>query len=138
MDRVKADRIRNKLDEVLALVADDLKEELGVTVALRNGSYNSANITFKLECAEINADGVAQTKEVSDFRRYAYRLGLDPKDLGREFRAGGQLFEICGLKPRSRRYPILGKNKAGKVYKFAASTVKFGLEIRGASLSKLP
>ena len=129
MDRPKARLIRERLNEVFALVAADLKEELGVTVTLRNGTIGRGNVMFQLEIAEVSGEGVAQTREVEAFKREGFRFGFKPEHFGREFNIMGTTFNICGLKSRARTYPILGKNKrSGKVYKFSAMKVLLALK----------
>jgi len=124
MDRAKCRLIREKLEEVLSLVEDDLKA-LGLTAVIgRHASYTHANATFKVEVSELGQDGQAQTKEVEAFKQGAVLYGLKPEDLGRKFRGATGTFEICGLSPKSRKYPILAKDHRGKVYKFAPTSVK--------------
>jgi hypothetical protein len=73
-------------------------------------------------------DGTPTSKIGEDFKLYCHRYNLTPDDLGKEFSICADTYIIEGCKPRSSKYPILGKNvKTGKVYKFPASQVRIGL-----------
>lgn len=122
-DRQSVRQLRDFIDEEL----QTLGETLGVQIKLGSGRFTPSNVTFKLEAAIVNANGVAETKQVSDFKQCATMYGLAADDLGRKFNSGGRAFEIVGANPKSRVYPILAKNDAGKVFKFAAHQVKNGL-----------
>ena len=50
-------------------------------------------------------------------------MGITADALWSKVTINGQVTEIIGAKPRSRKYPILGRRTDGKVYKFAASAV---------------
>jgi len=127
MDRQKAKNLRVALQSILDEAKDKI-EALGVSATLGNASYSDSNCTFKLELADVGADGVAQTKEISDFQNNAVFYDLKADDLGKEFYSNGSRFKITGCKPRSRKYPILGANtRTGKIYKFTPLSVKMGL-----------
>ena len=121
MDRQKVLSIRDKLNEVLKEAGKDL----GVELRLGNCTYYNNNATFKLEVAEIGEDGEVHTKEAEDFRARAFMYGLQPEDLGKDFRDfTGKKFTITGLKPRSKKYPILAKDEDGETYKLPTEMVK--------------
>jgi len=129
MDRQKAKNLRVALQSILDEAKDKI-EALGVSASLGNASYSSSDCTFKLELADIGEDGVALTKEVSDFQNNAVFYDLKADDLGKEFYSNGSRFKITGCKPRSRKYPILGENTlTGKIYKFTPTAVKMGLSM---------
>jgi len=81
IDRQACDLLRDAINENCAEIA----KELGVKITCKSGSFDSGQVTFKVECAVLNENGEAQTKEASDFKFYAARYGLKPEDLGREF-----------------------------------------------------
>src|SRR5210317_201051 len=113
--------IRADVEEALAAVA----KKHGVTITTGRGTYTAEWATMKLEIAAIDSDGTVQTKEAVDFVAYAFRYGLSPDDLGKEFSYGGETFEIIGLKTRATKMPILGQSREnGKIYKFPANAVK--------------
>jgi hypothetical protein len=122
-DRTACRLVSGKTVEALEALAADL----GLSVERGNGKFDSTSFTLKIVFSVTGEDGQARTPEVEDFKRYAQFHGLSPDDLGRTFTANGTNYEICGLKPKSRKYPILGKTVRGAVYKFSADSVRRGL-----------
>ena len=123
-DRATVRETRDKLQAALAQVA----EELGCRIEVGNASFSGSQCTFKVECAVVGEDGMAQTRETTDFKARAALYGLSPADLGEVFTNGGDQFRVAGLKPKSRKYPIVAvRVKDGKAYKFPADMVKLAL-----------
>lgn len=104
----------------------DALTEFGVNVKLKGGSFMHNNYTFKMEVATVAADGTVVNREISDFKQLAALYGLKSEDLGRRFRPAGshKIYTITGLKVKSRRFPILGKDENGKEFKFPTEVVK--------------
>ena len=117
--RQMSKEIQSVLDKHLSL--DGIKVKLGA------GSFNDVFVTFKLECATINADGTVNSKLVDDFKFYCSRYGLKPDDIGKEFATNGDTYIIEGCKPKSSKYPIIGKRSDGKSFKFSPEQVKLNL-----------
>ena len=103
--------------------------ELNINLELGNGRYGNETGTFKLNVISMQ-NGKVVPKEEIDFKNECYRFGLEKEHLGQKFMCQGEEFEICGLKPRSYKRPILAKTKTGKTYKFAPYTVKQSLGIK--------
>jgi len=122
-DRTTVRLLRDDLDAALQTVA----KKYGISIQTGNARFSSENVTFKLEAAVVSESGVAVTNEASEFKRYAALLGLDEDDLGKSFSYRGQPYEIVGAKLSSRKYPILVKNRNGKVYKFMVADVREAL-----------
>ena len=108
-------------------VLEPLGKGLGIKFHAGNCSYKRKEFTFKLEGRLPDSDGEFIPKEHTDFIVGAWRLGLEPEDLGREFKFRDEIFTIDGLKPRATKYQILGKGANGKRYKFKANDVEKGL-----------
>lgn len=123
MNRGTAKNISDKVMEVLK----GLEDELGVTFSGGNGHYDSATFSLKIKATVDSVDGNARTPEMIAFETQAFMFGFEKSDLGKTFKHGGELMEIVGLKPRSKKYPVLGKNSRGKVFKFPANLVLDGL-----------
>lgn len=105
---------------------EQFAKENEYAIYVGNATFTGNNITFKLEVSTLNQDGSVNTKESESFRRFASSYELNPDDLGRTFQFGEKTYTIIGMKPRSRKYPILCENN-GKTYKFPASTVRMYL-----------
>ena len=100
INRAACNLLCETIEENLAEIAT----KLGVRIRVGSGSFDSGQVTFKIECALI-ANGEVQSKEATDFKTYASRYGLKAEDLGREFTDfSGKRFKIVGCKPRSHIY----------------------------------
>jgi len=122
MSRDSVDFIHKRLVTQLNLLAD----ELGLSLDIGRVTYSPTSGTFKsslvLTCE--TADGMP-----TSFESDAVRVGLDKSDWGRIFNMNGKQYEIVDVKPRNRKYPIIGKDlRSGKNYKFTVSQVKTSLD----------
>ena len=119
LDRPTVKYIRKRLEAAVKPLA----EELGVAIDLANCTFKTNNCRFQLKFAVLNPDGEAITEESESFRSSAKLFGLEPDDLGKEFTYRRQSYTICGLKPKSRKYPVIARSDNGKDYKFACRVV---------------
>lgn len=97
-------------------------EKHGITLKRERGSYDpsAGSFTGKWTFVCVSESGIP-----SDFARNAAMFGLKAEDYGREFRTFSRgAFTLCGIKPRNRKYPILGKCvRTGKVYKHTLQVI---------------
>ena len=100
-----------------------LGEELELNFQITGGTFAPTNYRPKLEIALVNADGSVATKEAEDFKAMAKLYGFEASDLDKEVVINRKRVIIKGLKPRSRKYPILGQVVGGKMFKYPANTV---------------
>ena len=100
-----------------------LAKELGVVIELGNCIFRASNCRFQLKIAVLDSKGEAITEDSNSFRQNAKVFGFEPDDLGKEFTFQGQLYAICGFRPKSRKYPVIARSCNGKDYKFACRTV---------------
>tara|TARA_R110002110_G_scaffold69439_12_gene187217 strand:- start:1087 stop:1512 length:426 start_codon:yes stop_codon:yes gene_type:complete len=110
--------IRKALEPAL----QEIGAEYGLTLTLGRGTYSTENGTgtLKLELATLGENGEAESPAAKDFKAHAELFGLKATDLGRRFVSNGSEFEISGLKPRNRKYPIIAtKVSDGRGYKFS-------------------
>jgi len=113
--------------EIRAAIAP-IAEKYGVEFRRGRGVYGGANGSLKIEISTIGDDGKAITQEAEDYKRYASWHEMDPTALGREFSVGIYRYTIVGLKPKSPKYPVIGRRISdGKEYKFTPSVVKRGM-----------
>lgn len=113
----------------LGAVLDQFGEDNSISLELGNCSFTGDNATFKLVCSTIAEDGNVNTKESSDFKRYAeYSYGLSPDAIFTTFTIRGKQYQLVGCKPRSPKYPIIGKDENGDLYKFNDIAVRRGLD----------
>ena len=119
LDRPTVKYIKKRLESAVKPLA----EELGVAIDLGNCTFKTSNCKFQLKFAVLDPDGKAMTEESESFTSSAKLFGLEPDDLGKEFMYRRQSYTICGLKPKSRKYPVIARSDNGKDYKFACRTV---------------
>ena len=117
--------------EEARVALDAIAWQHGVILERKHCTYSSTEIpvAFKFVVPERTEDGEAIDPKETEFRKLAPRFGLEPDDYGKMFKTFNGVFRVCGIKPRARKYPVLGESITnGKVYKFHLDTVKTGLE----------
>jgi len=119
LDKSTVTYIRKRLNAGLKPLA----KELGVVIDLGNCTFRASNCRFHLKIAVLDCNGKAVTEETESFKRSAKLFGFEPADLGKEFTFQGQLYTICGFRPKSRKYPVIARSGNGKDYKFACRSV---------------
>jgi hypothetical protein len=111
-------QINSELEAALKQVA----EKYGLEVKLGNTRFTGDNFTTKVQVATVGEGGITMSKEATDFNRYKTILGIN-MELGQEFERSGKTYTIVGLKPRSKKYPILAKCSDSKTYKLPVDLV---------------
>jgi hypothetical protein len=115
--------LREELEMALGAVTDN---NPGLTIKVGSMTYAGNYATIKLEVAIVDEEGNAQTKEASDFIDYTAMGAYDtltPDHLWDWVMLHGERYQLIGCKPRSRKYPILGKRADGKIFKLPVATV---------------
>lgn len=111
-------QINAEMEAALKAIAN----KYGVEVNLGSIRFTGANFTTKIQVATVAEGGITMSKEATDFNRYKTILGIN-MELGNEFERNGNTYTIVGLKPRSKKYPVLAKCSDGKTYKLPVSLV---------------
>lgn len=126
-------KLRIEMDAALQAVA----KANGVLIKTGSASYREASATFKVEVVAIgddaedgdsltNGDATA-IKAAADWKTSAILFGLKPEWLGAKCSTAHGPFEIVGLIPRRRKYPVLVKTPSG-LKLMTTGQVKFALE----------
>lgn len=118
-DRSSCRLLREEIDAALIPVAD----KFGISFKGGPIRFSSDNMTIKIEAATKDSDGQVNSKEKTNFDLYGKSYGFEPEDFGAAFKLRGESYEIIGLTPRSRKFPVLGKRTDGKVFKFNSTDV---------------
>ena len=114
--------MRLEIDAALAKVA----AKHGITLEIGNISFSADSFRTTLS-AKSSADPLENAK--SDFIKSAYSVGLLKDAFGKTFDVRGDTFKIIGVKPRSHKYPVIGKDMSnGKEYKLPLSYVPSNLK----------
>lgn len=116
IDRPTVRMLRHELESTLK----EFGSKYGLTIDVGSIRFSDEDFTTKVKVS-CGSSGDAAKRE---FERYAWKFGLKKDDYGRDFTHGGTRFTVVGIKPRSRRYPIIGVNGNGTRYKFPASVLK--------------
>jgi hypothetical protein len=119
LDRPTVKHITKRLETAVKPLA----EELGVVIDIGSCTFNTSNCRFQLRASVLDCDGKAITEESESFKSNAKLFGFEPDDLGKEFAFRGQSYNICGLKPKSRKYPVIARSDNAKDYKFTCRMV---------------
>ena len=112
------DLLRNEINNALKIIGD----KYNMTLKINNITYGNTHFSSKIRAV------IGTTPEIIDkteWNNNCIYFGFEKDDFGRRFTAGGCAYTICGIKPKSKRYPIIGKSIiTGKRYKFSAANVK--------------
>ena len=102
-------------------IQKDINEALTAVLAKHGISHSCGNIRFNAESYStkltISVGDVMDAKR-AEFARHCRKFGLVPEDFNRTFTHAGTEFTVVGIKPKSRKYPILASNNDGDVFKF--------------------
>ena len=80
------------LSDAITQALQPLAAQYGVKIDRGSASYNDQNFTLKVSVAVIGAGGVAVSKEVTDFKRYAEFKGMKADDLGKTVSISGKSY----------------------------------------------
>ena len=113
------------LNAAMQKALNTVAAEHGLQITLKAGSYEAdgSRFTTKIEALAPNASGEIVSQEAKDFQNYATGYDLKPGDLGKVFQSNGHSYTISGMKPRSRKFPIIATRDDGKSYKFTAEAI---------------
>lgn len=107
-----------QINERIHEAVSETMRELGIDAQTKGMRYSN-NVTgqLTLELAVIGENG--ESAEQVNFNQTAMMFGLKSSDYERRFRYAGQAYQLVGLKPRSPKYPIIGRDiYSGKTFKF--------------------
>lgn len=113
----------NNLDEVRDVINKTLEATLkqyGLTAKIGNIRYGGNDFRTTLTVSTGTQDDAAER----EFAKHAYKFGLPVDLFGKTFKHQGEEFTITGIKPKSRKYPVVATNKRGTSYKFTAMSVQ--------------
>jgi len=128
-DRPACMHLRSQVIQALEKVASDL----GIDVSCSGGRFSDIKYSAKFEFSvKENKDG--KSKNQAEFESFSFMYSLPKDALGKTFKvvdmAGADTYKITGIKPNSRKYPIIGEDlRTGKRYKFSAEQVRLGLKL---------
>ena len=128
MDRIKAKRIINDVDDALKSIAK--KHSLTTSVSrdsfVGNCRFTPTGLDMKVSFvdAETKKGETVTYPEQNAFKAYAYEFGLDPDWLGQTYVSGGHEYTVFGLKTRAKKYKVLIKRNDGRLFKITPGALK--------------
>jgi hypothetical protein len=126
LNSANLDVIREVINRKLA----EAGEELGVALEIGGMSYNEMEATTRLSIKAVGAavkegESIQEASARSEFAFHSASFGLKKEHFGKEVTVDGRKFRIVGIKPKSRKYPVLGEDTlTKKVYKLSALAVR--------------
>lgn len=94
----------------------------GIQTERGKGRFNQES--FELALHFTPGEGDQREPHERAFERDAALFGLSASDYLREFTSDGQSYRLVALKPRNRKYPVIGENQNGTRYKFPRDVLK--------------
>lgn len=112
--------LRPKIQEAL----DQIAKEYDISLSLAGITFDNNTATLKVKAAVKNMNGEFVSEYAQPFKELASLYGLKADDLGKKVIIRNVEYTIVGLAPRSKKYPLLCKQKSnGKTYKFTTVDV---------------
>jgi hypothetical protein len=102
------------LREAIKNALSNVEAEYDITLDFNSISFRDDQFSTRL-VARVGGDTSEHAKK--DWDANCALFGFKPEDFGKTCIIQGQKFTISGIKPRSRKYPILGTDVNGKTYK---------------------
>lgn len=118
-DREAVAELRSEVAEAVTSIC----ERHGLVLQVGGDSFNPETwlCSFALHVPrERAAEG-----DQAEFALHARLFGLTAEDFGRTFtNSRGESFALVGIMPRNRKYPIIGRDAAGRRFKFSAEILR--------------
>jgi hypothetical protein len=96
MDRQKIRALNVAIEKALQQVGNDF----GVNIRTKGARYDATSAKVTLEVADVNGEGVAETREFRVLKLHYPGLA------GKRFEYQGKVIELTGYNPRAKRYPL--------------------------------
>ena len=135
MNRAFIRNLRIEIDNALKAVG----EKHNVSIHAGNARFDETSVSFKLQVNQINENGKVESPERKAFIEFSHVYGVDKNiKIDDKLRLwDGNVYQIVGLKTKSRKYPVLAKQLPnGKTYKFTPDAINAGTKIAQLTRSK--
>jgi len=115
-DKTQLRKFREDFDRTLV----EFSKKHGITLSIGNISYSGSEFHTKLT-GYATANG--ENPEQIEFEKCCPLYGLSKDDYGKKFSTFNGEYSLVGFKPKSRKYPVIGKSANGARYKFPLSVL---------------
>ncbi len=112
--------VREFREEVLEAIGEVAKRR-GISTEAMKGKFTDEEFDLTLRFSLGPVD--YRAAEERNFETHAPMFGLTAEDYRRPFRVGLDKYILVEIKPRNRKYPLIGVNGKGKRYKFPLSVL---------------
>jgi len=93
----------------LSKALEALEKKYGMDIKVGTLRYTSNSISTKIDAAVLSAE--VESQDQLQFNKNCIYFQLKKEDFGRRFTDDkGHIHKIVGIKPRSRKYPIVTRN----------------------------
>lgn len=90
---------------------EELAKKTGIVVTMKTIHYSEYEGTLSFKCeGGVSENGDRDSLKEKEFYQQCRFYGLEPKDYMAKFTSRGETYQIVGLMPSRRKYPILCKN----------------------------
>ena len=96
--------------------------EAGVRVELEANRFDPTTLRCTFAVRREGVDDEAEEREA--FARECAFFLFSADAYGKDFEWNGKRFILCGIKPRSPKYPIIGRDATGRRFKFPLAAVE--------------
>lgn len=126
MNRATAIKLQKELEANL----QGLATLHNLTISKVTGRYGTNNVSYRVEFAEQNEDGIVLSKEATRLNRDYRFYGFSESPLGKTFKVNGTEYTLTGMS-QGRKYPFLAtRNSDGKRFKFGEFAVTSAFKVR--------
>lgn len=109
-----------------------VESKYNLKISIGSIRYDSSQFTSRLTAVHLSDEVDPDNKK--DVQKALFEANCDkmwppiPKELyGKKFTHSGTTFTVIGVKPRSKKYPIIAENKNGTSYKFTLDAVNHNI-----------
>ena len=117
MTRDIVNKITADANEALQALAD----KYGMRLEHKGGRFDDGSFTPKFTFHALIAGG-----QPVKFADDAYLLNMPTDCWGKKFESNGRIFTVHSINRRARKYPVVGEDRNGRLYKFKAAAVRNG------------
>lgn len=113
--------LRDELDKELKALGD----KYGLQMKTGKATYCTTGITFSLDVAVVDNNGIALTQEVRDYNANCVFYGFKKEHLNQVFESQGKKMKLIGMKVKNHKYPFIVEDVYSKnKYKMTPDQVK--------------
>lgn len=122
MDNMKQEQIKVIQQDLKAAFAA-VGEKHRISIAMGSLTYNDLYFTCPIKGRFLDAKGSTEEADKAEWDAYCGKFGLKADMFGQVFTIAGKTYKIIGIKPKARKYPVVGQVGSGGKYVFSAFDV---------------